>query len=142
MKTVNQLLANKGRQVYSIHPESSVFEAVQMMADREVGALVVMDGEQLVGILSERDYARKVILQGRSSRETPVRDIMSSRVFSAAPDWSIEQCMAVMTEKRIRHLPVQQAGEMVGMISIGDLIKVIIDDQEFVIRQLENYITS
>jgi len=115
---------------------------MKLMADKGIGALLVMEGEKLMGIISERDYARKVILQGRSSRTTSVEEIMTSRVAYAEPGQNIEECMAVMTEKRIRHLPVMEASQVRGVISIGDLVKSIIDEQKFIIEQLERYITS
>lgn len=141
MATVRQVLQAKGHEVWTIGPEASVYDAVAMMADKEVGALVVMEGGSLVGLLSERDYARKVMLQGRSSTDTKVREIMTSRVAYARPDQSVEECMAMMTEKRVRHLPVMDGDELRGMISIGDLVKVIIEEQQHVIEQLEQYIT-
>jgi CBS domain-containing protein len=142
MKRVKEILELKGHQVWSIGPNASVFEAMKVMADKGVGALLVLDGGKLVGIISERDYARKVILQGRSSRTTPVRDIMTSRVAYAQPEQDIEECMAVMTEIRIRHLPVLDQDRLVGVISIGDLVKAIIAEQKFIIEQLERYISG
>jgi CBS domain-containing protein len=142
MKTVKQLLDTKGRQVWSISPEASVFEALQRMAEKEVGALLVMQEGKLVGIMSERDYARKVILNERSSQQTPVKDIMTTRVIYAHPNQPINECMALMTEKRIRHLPVMDGEALQGIISIGDLVKAIIADQQFIIEQLEHYISG
>lgn len=142
MKRVRDILTRKGTDVWSISPSASVYEAMKLMADKGIGALLVMEGEKLVGIISERDYARKVILQGRSSRTTSVEEIMTSRVAYAEPGQNIEECMAVMTEKRIRHLPVMEAGQVRGVISIGDLVKSIIDEQKFIIEQLERYITG
>ena len=142
MKRVQDILDYKGRTVWSIGPDASVYDAMKLMADKEIGALLVMDGERLVGIISERDYARKVILQGRSSRTTRVEEIMTARVAYAEPTHNIEECMALMTEKRIRHLPVLEAGRVAGVISIGDLVKSIIAEQKFIIEQLERYITS
>jgi len=142
MKTVRELLRNKGHQVYSIGPDASVYEALTLMAEKDVGALLVLDAGQLVGILSERDYARKIVLKGKTSRETPVREIMTERVVWVRPDQTIEDCMALMTNKRIRHLPVLEAGRLIGVISIGDVVKDIISEQEFIIGQLENYITG
>ena len=142
MKRVRNILTRKGNDVWSISPSASVYDAMKLMADKGIGALLVMEGEKLVGIISERDYARKVILQGRSSRTTSVEEIMTSRVAYAEPGQNIEECMAVMTEKRIRHLPVMEAGQVRGVISIGDLVKSIIDEQKFIIEQLERYITS
>ena len=140
MTTVRHLLERKGRAVYSIGPEDPVLEAIQLMADRHIGALLVMKGDELVGILSERDYARKVILLGRSSNETPAWQIMSSPVHTVSPDHTLEDCMRMVTERRIRHLPVVEGGHVVGMISIGDLVKAVIEDQQHTIEQLESYI--
>ncbi len=142
MKIVKQLLDAKGHHVWTIGPDASVYEAIKMMAEKEVGALVVADAGRPVGIISERDYARKVILQGRSSQATAVKDIMTTAVICAHLDQTVEECMAVMTERRIRHLPVVEREEVVGMISIGDLVKAIIAEQQFVIKQLEHYITG
>jgi CBS domain-containing protein len=142
MTTVRHLLNRKGSQVYSIDAEDPVLEAIQLMADRHVGALVVMRGQELVGIVSERDYARKVILLGRSSSETPVWQIMSSPVITVTPDRTVTDCMHTVTENRIRHLPVTDQGRVVGMISIGDLVKAVIEEQQQTIEQLESYIHS
>ena len=142
MTTVKQILDTKGYAVWSIHPQESVFTAIQQMAEKEVGALVVLEGDALVGIISERDYARKVILKGRASHETAVRDIMTPHVICASLDQSIEECMNTVTERRIRHLPVLDNGQVVGMISIGDLVKTIIAEQQFIIAQLEHYISG
>ncbi|WP_043097262.1 CBS domain-containing protein [Kallotenue papyrolyticum] len=142
MKTLNLLLQKKGRQVWSVTPDATVFDALRLMADKGIGAVLVMDGERVVGILSERDYARKVALEGRASRETPVREIMTPRVVYARADQTVEEAMAIMTEKRVRHLPVFQGDQLVGIVSIGDLVKEIISDQQFMIDQLINYITS
>ena len=142
MITVRQLLDKKGRQIFSIAPGTAVLEAIRLMAERHVGALLVMEGETLSGIVSERDYARKVILMGRSSADTPVRDIMSSPVITVQPETAVEQCMKIMTERRVRHLPVIEAGRVVGMVSIGDLVKAVIADQQQHIEQLESYIHS
>jgi CBS domain-containing protein len=142
MLRVNHLLARKGREVWSVDADQPVLEAIQIMADRRVGALPVMRGGELVGVVSERDYARKVILLGRSSAETPVWQIMSSPVVSVAPGDSIKQCMELMTERRIRHLPVVENGDMVGMISIGDLVRTVIEEQQETIEQLEKFISG
>lgn len=142
MKTIQQLVDAKGRDVWSVGPKASVFEAIQLMAERGIGALIVLDGPRVVGVLSERDYARKVILAGRSSRETRVEEIMTTRVVTARPEQTVEECMALMTNKRIRHLPVMQDRHLLGMISIGDLVKEIIAEQQFIIAQLENYIST
>jgi CBS domain-containing protein len=140
MKTAKDILDAKGHGVWSIATNSCVFDAIKLMAERQVGALIVMDGNKLAGIVSERDYTRKVILQGRTSHGTPVREIMTTHVVSVRPNQSVKECMAVMTEKRVRHLPVLEGGQLVGMLSIGDLVKAIIADQEFTIEQLEGYI--
>lgn len=142
MKTLEMLLKTKGRDVWSIEPQDTVFRAIEMMNEKGVGALPVVQGEKLVGILSERDYARKVILKGRSSKETRVEDIMTRDVICVDIQRNVEECMAVMTGKKVRHLPVLEEGRMVGIVSIGDLVKTIIDEQQFLIEQLENYITS
>ena len=142
MKTVMQLLRTKGQQVLSVAPDIPVFEALEVMADKNVGALLVVEDERLVGVFSERDYARKVILKGKSSKDTPVREIMSSHVLYVRPEQTIEDCMALMTDKRVRHLPVMEEGRVVGVISIGDVVKAIIAEQEFIIEQLQNYITG
>jgi CBS domain-containing protein len=142
MITVRQLLDKKGRQVFSIGPGAAVLEAIRLMAERHVGALLVMEGETLSGIVSERDYARKVILMGRSSADTPVRDIMTVAVVTVQPETPVEKCMQVMTERRVRHLPVIEAGRVVGMVSIGDLVKAVIAEQQQTIEQLESYIHS
>jgi CBS domain-containing protein len=142
MITVRQLLDGKGRALFSIEPEDPVLEAIRMMAERHVGALLVMRGTELAGILSERDYARKVVLLGRSSAETPVWQIMTSPVITVSPDNSIQDCMRLMTERRIRHLPVVDGGRVTGMISIGDLVKAVIEEQQHTIEQLETYIHS
>lgn len=142
MRTVKQLLEDKGHDVWSVSPDSSVLETIKEMADKQVGALLVLDHGKPVGIVSERDYARKVILQGRSSQETPVKEIMTTRVVCARPDLNVEECMAIMTDRRIRHLPVMEGDRVLGMISIGDLVKAIIADQQFMINQLERYIAG
>ncbi len=142
MKTVNQLLEGKGENVWSANPQMTVYEALEMMSEKNVGALVVLEGEKMVGIFSERDYARKVILKGKSPMDTLVGDIMSRKVTCVRRDQSIEDCMALMTDKRVRHLPVLQDNRVVGIISIGDVVKDIISEQEFIIEQLENYITG
>jgi CBS domain-containing protein len=142
MRTVKQLLESKGHDVWSVSPDTSVLEAIKKMADKQVGALLVLDHGKPVGIVSERDYARKVILQGRSSQETPVEEIMTTRVVCARPDLNVQECMAIMTDKRIRHLPVMEGDQVLGMISIGDLVKAIIAEQQFIIAQLERYIAG
>jgi CBS domain-containing protein len=142
MKTVAQLLRSKPHGVLSITPDTAVYHALQLMADKNVGALLVLDGDSLVGIFSERDYARKVILVGKSSKETQVREIMSSHVLYVRPQQTIQDCMALMTDKRVRHLPVLDEHRVVGVISIGDVVKSIISEQEFMIEQLQNYISG
>jgi len=142
MTIVRQLLERKGRAIFSVEPETPVLEAIRAMAAHHVGALLVMQGEALRGIVSERDYARKVILLGRSSADTPVRDIMSSPVITVSPDTSVQTCMQLMTDKRVRHLPVVDAARVVGMVSIGDLVKAVIAEQQQQIEQLEQYIHS
>ena len=140
MKTVRDVLKVKGSDVCCVDPNATVFEALRLMAEKEIGALMVMEGAQVVGLISERDYARKVVLQGRASPTTLVKEIMISHVVHTHIDQPIEECMAVMTEKRVRHLPVIDKGKLVGIISIGDLVKAIIADQQFIIEQLERYI--
>jgi CBS domain-containing protein len=139
---VSQLLRRKGRQVYTAQPDTTVYEALQVMAEKNIGALLVVDSDGLAGIFSERDYARKVILQGKSSKDTPVGEIMTRRVYFVHPNNTIEECMALMTERKIRHLPVIEGEHIAGVISIGDVVKEIMDEQGFVIEQLENYITG
>lgn len=142
MKTVQQLLSAKGGQVYSVAPDCKVIDALRTMAERNIGALVVLEGSKLAGIFSERDYARKVVLQGKSSADVPVRDIMTREVFTIEPSRTVEECMALVTAKRVRHLPVADGERLVGLISIGDLVKEVIAEQEQTIRQLESYIHS
>lgn len=142
MKTVRQLLQSKGSAVYSVTPEASVFDALRLMADKNIGALLVLSGGKLSGIMSERDYARKVILHGKSSHDMPVREIMSEKVVTVQPEQTVEDCMALMTGKRIRHLPVVNGDKVVGLLSIGDLVKEVIAEQEQTIKQLESYIHS
>ena len=138
--TVSLLLKQKGREIWSVEPDQSVYEAIEEMANKGVGALVVISDGKLVGILSERDYARKVILKGRSSKETQVKEIMTRPVFSVTPEQTVDQCMAVMTDKRIRHLPIMEEDKLVGIVSIGDLVKWIVSEQEETIQQLQHYI--
>lgn len=142
MRTVRQLLEAKAPEVYSIGPDAPVLDAVRLMAEKRIGALLVMDAERLVGILSERDYARKVVLQGRSSRDTPVRDIMTSDVITVRPNDTSDRCMQVVTERRVRHLPVLDDERVVGVVSIGDLVKAVIEDQQLELDQLQRYIAS
>ena len=140
MKHLSHILDVKGRDIFSLMPDASVYEAIDQMAQHGVGALLVMEDDRLLGIVSERDYARKVILKGKSSRETRVREIMSHPVVCGRPEHTVEEAMALMTDKRIRHLPIALEEKVVGVISIGDVVRGIIDDQEFEIHQLENYI--
>jgi len=143
MKSVAHLLKSKADLiVYTIAPTASVFDALKLMAEKSIGALVVTEGEQVIGIITERDYARKVILMARSSKDTPVRAIMSSSVMYVRSDNTSEECMLLMTENRLRHLPVMDGGKLVGLVSIGDLVKDIISEQKFIIEQLEHYITG
>lgn len=142
MKLVNHLLDAKGRHIISISPDSSVFEAIKIMAEKSIGAVVVMDGESLLGILSERDYARKVIIKGRSSQTTRVAEIMTTDVITTTGGQTVNECMNTMTEQKIRHLPVVEDDRVVGMISIGDLVQAIIADQQEEIEQLEHYISG
>ena len=141
MRTVRQLLETKSPEVFSVAPDAPVIDAIRLMAERRIGALLVMEGPRLAGILSERDYARKVVLQGRSSKDTPVRDIMTAEVVTVAPGDSIDHCMQLVTDRRIRHLPVVDGGKLVGLVSIGDLVKSVISEQQFIITQMEQYIT-
>ena len=142
MTMLSQLLDAKGSNVHSVSPGASVLDAIRLMAEQHVGALVVLDGERLAGIISERDYARKVVLLGRSSTHTPVRDIMSSPVVTVAASQTVDDAMRLMTERRIRHLPVVREGRMVGIVSIGDLVKSVIEDQRHTIEDLKNYIAG
>ena len=142
MQTINQVLQNKGSYVEIIDVDATVFEALSLMAEKGIGALVVVENGRPAGLFSERDYARNIILKGRTSRDTKVADAMSSPVVVAKPEQSVEECMAIMTEKRVRHLPVMQNGQLVGIISIGDLVKAIIENQQFLIEQLVSYING
>lgn len=140
MKLIKHILEVKGNDVWTITPDEAVYDALQLMADKNVGALVVAKDGQIIGVISERDYARKVVLKGKSSRETLVREIMTSPAICVTPDKTVEQCLALMTDKHIRHLPVVDDGKLVGVVSVGDLVKSIIDSQKELIRQLENFI--
>ena len=142
MQTVSQLLRDKGSDVYSVEPQDSVLHAIEVMATKHVGALLVMSQGSLIGIISERDYARKVILKNRSSHDTPVGDIMTSPATSVTPEETVHRCMQIMTECRFRHLPVVKSGKVVGMLSIGDLVKAVIHEQSQTIEQLERYIAG
>jgi CBS domain-containing protein len=140
MTTIEQVLENKGHEVWTIDPDDSVFQALEAMASKNVGALVAVENGMLVGIFTERNYARNVFLKGRSSPTTQVRDVMRTDVIYVRPDQTVNQCMAIMTEKRVRHLPVLHEGKLIGIVSIGDLVKSIINQQKFTIEQLVNYI--
>ena len=143
MTTATQILRSKAdKSVYSTTPSSSVFDAVKLMAEKNVGALVVIEGDAVVGVITERDYARKIVLMARSSKETAVREIMTAPVMYVQPDRTSEECMALMTEYRVRHLPVLDQGKMIGLVSIGDLVKDVISEQKFIIQQLEQYIAG
>ena len=142
MKTIRQLLLGKPEGLCTIGPDARVFDSLKMMAEKNIGALLVVEGDKLVGIVSERDYARKVILHGKSSHDTPVREIMTARVVCVHPENTVEECMALMTDKHIRHLPVIENEKLVGILSIGDLVKETISEQQFMIKQLESYIHS
>ncbi|WP_423821203.1 CBS domain-containing protein [Salinisphaera sp. SPP-AMP-43] len=142
MTTVNDLLRDKSTEIWTIAPESSVFEALELMSEKNIGAVLVLESGRLVGLLSERDYARKVILENRTSRDTPVRDVMTTRVAYVEPSMKIQDCLALMTDKRFRHLPVMANDKLVGLVSIGDLVKGVLAEKEFMIEQLEQYITG
>jgi CBS domain-containing protein len=140
MTTVRHVLDQKGHHVHFIHPDASVFDALKMMAENNIGSLVVLEDGKLVGVITERHYAREIVLKGRTSLGTLVRDIMSTKVIYARPDQSVEECMAVMTARAVRHLPVLEGARLVGIVSIGDMVKSVIDDQKFIIEQLEHFI--
>lgn len=140
MKTVSQLLDTKGRQIYSVAPETMVYDALLVMAEHHIGALLVMRRDELIGIFSERDYAREVIIKGRTSATTAVQDIMSTKLITVSPEKTVEECMTLMSGKRIRHLPVMEHGKVIGLLSIGDLVQATIEYQQFLIKQLEHYI--
>lgn len=142
MQTVADILGSKGRELWTVKPADTVLEALRVMAEHDIGAVAVLDGEKLVGIFTERDYARKVVLIGRASRDSAVRDIMTQKVMCVAPDRPVNECMALMTEHRLRHLPVLHQKRVVGIVSIGDLVKATIDEQEFTITQLQSYVTG
>lgn len=141
-RTVSDLLRDKGNEVFSIGPDDTVFEAIRFVAEKGVGALLVMEGDRVLGLFSERDYARKVVLEGRSSSETLVRDVMSGELTSVRSDQPVGACMELMTEKRVRHLPVIEDGKLLGLLSIGDLVKEVIAEQQYIIDQLEGYISG
>ena len=140
MTTVKHVLDQKGHHVHFVRPDASVFDALKMMAENNIGSLVVLEAGKLVGVITERHYAREIVLKGRTSPGTLVRDIMSTKVIYARPDQSVEECMAVMTARAVRHLPVLEGGRLVGIVSIGDMVKSVIDDQKFMIEQLEHFI--
>ena len=140
MTTVKHVLDKKGHEVRFIHPSASVFDALRVMAEHNIGSLVVLEDGKLVGVITERHYAREIVLKGRTSQETLVRDIMSTKVIYARPDQSVQECMAVMTARAVRHLPVLEHGQLVGIVSIGDMVNSVIGDQKFIIEQLEHYI--
>lgn len=142
MRTVRQLLGSKTPEIFAVSPDASVLDAIKLMAEKGVGAVLAMQGARLCGIVSERDYARKVVLQGRSSSNTPVRDIMTAKVVTVRPDDSVDHCMQVVTEHHIRHLPVAEGDTIIGVISIGDLVKAVIEDQKVELDQLQRYIAS
>ena len=141
-RSVNNLLQSKKSQIISVKPNTSVYDALVLMAEKNIGAVLVTTNDQLVGILSERDYARKIILKGKTSKETKVEEIMTSQVLFVQPEQSVEDCMAIMSDKHIRHLPVLEKGELIGIISIGDVVNAVISEKEFAIKQLENYISG
>ena len=140
--TIDAILSQKSGEVWSVAPDATVYDAVAKMAEKNVGALVVMDGEKLVGIISERDYTRKVMLRGKRSRETPVNEIMSTQLTTVEPKESVDHCLKYMTDKRVRHLPVVENGKLIGVISIGDLVKHVISVQSATLQQLESYISG
>ncbi len=142
MTTVRQLLKEKGHNIFTVGPDETVFDAIRKMADENIGSLVVCEGKKLIGIITERHYARNVFLKGRASPSTLVKDVMETQVFFVRPDQTVDECMAVMSEKRVRHLPVMDQGKLIGIISIGDLVKHIISDQKFTIDQLTHFISS
>ena len=142
MRTVRHLLEAKAPEIFAIGPDAPVLDAIKLMADKRIGALLVIDDGRLVGVVSERDYARKVVLQGRSSKDTPVRDIMTKQVVSVGLQHSVDHCMQVVTERRIRHLPVLDGDAVLGVVSIGDLVKAVIEDQQLELDQLQRYIAS
>jgi signal-transduction protein with cAMP-binding, CBS, and nucleotidyltransferase domain len=139
--TVRQMLTRKP-DVYSVTPDATIFDALRLMSDKNVGAVLILSGNDIAGIVSERDYARKVVLLGKTSKDTPVSEIMTTGVICVDPGWSANECMALMTEKRIRHLPVVESGRVVGVISIGDVVRAVVDEHQFTIRSLEQYIAS
>jgi CBS domain-containing protein len=142
MKTCRELLDQKGNAIWSVNPSETVFATLELMAEKGIGAVLVFESERLVGMFSERDYARQVILKGKTSRDTPVRDVMTGRVTYVRPEQTLDDCMALMTDKHVRHLPVIDGGQVIGVLSIGDIVKAVISEKQFIIEQLENYISS
>ena len=142
MQHVNDILAHKGNDVWSVSPDTTVFDALRIMSEKGTGSMLVMDGEKLIGIVTERDYARKVVLHDKSSKDIAVREIMTRRVLCVSPERSVEECMALMTDQRARHLPVLDHKRVIGVVSIGDLVKAIMHDQQILIDQLQHYITG
>ena len=142
MYTVRHLLQSKNNRVWSVSPQATIYDALELMASKNIGSVLVLEGKEIVGIFTERDYARKVVLKGKTSKTATVGELMTTEVLYVAPDDTIENCMALMTDKRARHLPVMDNGELLGVVSIGDVVKAIISDREFMIRELERYITG
>ncbi|MGI9261987.1 MAG: CBS domain-containing protein [Woeseiaceae bacterium] len=142
MKSVNDILKSKGNDIWAVKPENTVYDSLQLMADKGIGSLLVMDGEKLVGIVTERDYARKVILEGKSSKKSTVAEVMTRRVLCVSPERTVDECMALMTDKRARHLPVLDHKRVIGVVSIGDLVKAMISEQQVLIDQLQHYISG
>ena len=142
MDTVRDVLARKGSHVWSVEPGTTVLDTLKLLAEKDIGAVLVCEASRPVGVFSERDYARQVILKGKSSKDTPVREVMTGKVVFVAPDRTVEDCMAIMTDRRIRHLPVLEEGKLIGLVSIGDVVKAILSEKQFLIEQLEAYITS
>jgi CBS domain-containing protein len=142
MRSIRDILKEKGVDIWTIGPNATVFQALELMAEKNIGAVLVMENDEMAGIFSERDYARKVVLKGKSSRETKVREVMTANVMFVRPDKSVEECMALMTGKHIRHLPVLEGGRLIGLVSIGDIVKAVIAEQGFMIEQLTSYITG
>ena len=142
MKTVRDILKSKGTDIWSVKPDDTVFDSLQLMADKGIGSLLVMEGDKLVGIVTERDYARKIILDGKSSKGSIVAEVMTKRVLWVAPERTVQECMALMTDKRARHLPVLEDERVVGVVSIGDLVKAVMSEQQVLIEQLQHYIAG
>ena len=142
MKLVSDILNSKGHEIFAVKPDDTVFDSLQLMADKGIGALLVMNGDKLVGIVTERDYARKVILEGKSSKDTTVKEVMTTKVLCVSPERTVDECMALMTDKRARHLPVLDHKHVVGVVSIGDLVKTLISEQQILIDQLQHYISG